>query len=374
MRVAFCVDGLRVGGTEMNAVRTAERFDRERFDISVATLTADGPLRARYEAAGIPVVAFPIPNMYGAVALREGLRLRRYLGTVDVVHSHDQYSNIFATFWARAAGVPVVLSSRRWNGFPRRSYALANRVAYRCSDGVIANSPWVADLVRRSAGVSSERVTVIPNFVDEGAFRPLPAAERTRLLDELGVPRGATVLGVIANLTPVKDHATFLRAVARLAPAWPSLHAVLVGDGSCRPALEQQARDAGIANRVHFAGLRPNDPNLHHLFDLSALASTSEGFPNSLVEAMAASRAIVATSVGGVPDAVENEVTGLLVPAGDDEAFATAVDSLLRHPERRGAMGAAGRTRAEARYGAATALGTLEDLYVTLLSQKRRPQ
>jgi glycosyltransferase involved in cell wall biosynthesis len=373
IRVAFCVDGLNVGGTELNAVRTAERLDRERFDLSVVSLSPDGPLRARYEAAGIPVLPFPISSMYGASALREGMRLRRYLRGVDVVHSHDMYSNVFATFWARAAGTPVVLSSRRWEVFPRRVYALANRVAYRRSDCVIANSPWVAELVRTGEGVARTRVAVVPNFVDDAAFVAPRPEERARLLGELGVPRDALVVGVVANLTPIKDHATFLRAVARLAPEWPSLHAVLVGDGPCRPTLEAQARAAGIADRVHFAGLRPHVPNLHHLFDLSALTSTSEGFPNSLVEAMAAGRAVVATAVGGVVDAVEEGVTGLLAPAGDDARLAAAAGELLSQPVRRRAMGAEGRARAEARYSADAALGALEGLYESLLARRRAP-
>jgi glycosyltransferase involved in cell wall biosynthesis len=309
--------------------------------------------------------------MYGPNALREGLRLRRYLRDVDVVHSHDMYSNVFATFWARAAGAPVVLSSRRWEVFPRRVYALANRLAYRSSDCVVANSPWVAKLVRTGEGVAADRIAVVPNFVDDAAFVAPRPDERARLLAELGVPRDALVIGIVANLSPIKDHATFLRAVARLAPAWPSLHAVLVGEGSCRPALEAQAREAGIADRVHFAGLRPHTPNLHHLFDVSALTSTSEGFPNSLVEAMAAGRPVVATAVGGVVDAVEEGVTGLLAPAGDDARLAELAASLLEQPVRRRAMGAEGRARAQARYSASAALGALEGLYESLLARRQ---
>jgi glycosyltransferase involved in cell wall biosynthesis len=291
---------------------------------------------------------------------------------VDVVHSHDMYSNVFGTFWARAAGTPVVLSSRRWDVFASRAYAVANRIAYRRSDCVVANSPAVARIVRSQEGVAEDRIAVVPNFADDAAFVAPRPEERARLLAELGVPRDALVIGVVANLTPIKDHATFLRAVARLAPAWPSLHAVLVGDGECRATLVARAREAGIADRVHFAGLRPNVPNLHHLFDVSALTSVSEGFPNSLVEAMAAGRPVVATAVGGVVDAVEDGVTGLLAPAGDDGRLAALTASLLEQPVRRRAMGAEAHRRARERYSADAAIGSLETLYESLVAQRRR--
>lgn len=363
LRVAFCIDGMGVGGTEMNAVRTAERLDPARFELLVVALDGDGPLRARYAAAGIPVESFPIGRLVGLRTLRQGLRLRRFLASqhVDVVHCHDMYSNAFVAPWARAAGAALV-TSRRWGPFERRSHAAANHLAYRLSDCVLANSPGVAALVR-AEGIPAERVSVVPNFVDAAAFDPPAAGERAAARASLGVPAGAVVVGVVANLTPIKDHATFVRAVARLAPRRPELHAMLVGGGPLRAPLEALAGQLGVSDRVHFAGARPHLPNLHHLFDLSALTSTSEGFPNSVVEAMAAGRAVVATRVGGVADAVAEGETGLLVAPGDDGALADALDALIADAPRREAMGARARERAERHYSADVAIGALERLY-----------
>ena len=373
LRVAYCIDGMGVGGTEMNAVRTAERLDRRRYALTVVALNADGPLRARYDAAGIPVEAFPIPNIYGARAVRQGLRLRRFLAEqrIDVVHCHDMYTNVFVSAWARAARVPVVITSRRWELFAPSVYALPNRLAYRASDCVLANSAAVARLVRDETALPAERVAVVPNFVDDAAFEPMDDLARARALAELGVPRGAFVVGVVANLTPIKDHATLVRAVARLAARRPMLHLVLVGDGPCRPAIAALAEELGISGRVHFAGLRPHLPNLHHLFHLSALTSTSEGFPNSLVEAMAAGRAVVATRVGGSPDAVEDGVTGLLVPPRDPGSLAAAIETLAADDDRRRLMGERARDVAAERFTASAAVGALEALYDRLAGARR---
>src|SRR5512146_3455945 len=97
IRVVFCLDNLNIGGTELNAVRTAERLDRSRFDLSVVALQADGPLVTRYEAAGIPINRFVLGSLYSTNALRQGLRLRRFLAVnrVHILHAHDVYSNIF---------------------------------------------------------------------------------------------------------------------------------------------------------------------------------------------------------------------------------------------------------------------------------------
>ena len=124
-----------------------------------------------------------------------------------------------------------------------------------------------------------------------------------------------------------------------------------------------QADIVSPEGRIHFAGMRPNRPNPHHLFDVSALASLSEGFPNSVVEAMAAARPVVATDVGGMRDALLDGVTGCLVPAGDPAALADALARVLEDTAGAEAMGRAGRERAEALFSAEPVIAGLLSLY-----------
>ena len=375
IRVAFCIDNMGIGGTELNALRTAERLDRSRFDVLAVCLQDQGPLLARYRNAGIPVLTLPLRRLYGARALRYGVRLARHLvrQRVDIVHSHDVYNNIFATTWSLIARTPVVIASRRWwDDVPRPALRVANRYSYRFAHCVVANSPTIADLLVSEERVPADRVAVISNFVDESAFTAPAADERERLLASLGLSPGSLVLGCVAGLRAVKDHATLIAAVAVLRARWPELRLVLVGDGEMRPALEQLTSTLGVADIVRFAGLRPQEPNLHHLFDISVLSSISEAFPNSIVEAMAAGKPVVATRVGGVADAVVDGETGLLVPPRDAAALAAAVDQLLIAPERRHGMGAAAAARARARFHASTVLSALESLYDGLLALRAR--
>jgi glycosyltransferase involved in cell wall biosynthesis len=370
IRVLYCIDNMQLGGTELNAVRTAERLDRRRFAIEVLCLRADGPLMARYAAAGIPVHAFPMPSLWGATAVRQGFRFIRLLRDrrIEVVHSHDAYTSVYATLWARLARVNGIIVSRRWWHFPEPSGPLlrANGIAYRFAHAVIGNSPSVANLVVTESGVPSSRVVTIPNFLDPRAFEPFLPAERERILDALNIPRGSLVIGIVARLDAIKDHRTLFRAVASLTERIPHLHLAVVGDGPERAPLEALVESLGMSGRIHFAGERPQAPNSHALFDVSVLCSLSEAFPNSILEAMAAARPVVATNVGGNSDAVEEERTGLLVPAGDPSRLASAIERLANDPALRLKLGVAARASAEAGYSASSVLPRLENLYERL--------
>lgn len=375
IRVVFCLDNFGVGGTELNAVRLAEHLDRSRFRLSVAALRGSGPLLERYAKAGVPVHVFPLRSLYGPSAVREGMRFVRFLARerADVVHSHDVYNNLFATLWARVGRVPGVIASRRWwHTLNRPTHRIASAVGYRLAHRVVANCDSVAQSLIQDEHVPASRVVVVPNFLDAGAFEPLSAATREQMLASFGVPRDALVVGVVARLNPIKDHASLIRAIATLAPRWPRLHLIVVGRGAARDDLVRLVSELGVAERIHFVGLQPHNPNLHALFNLSVLPSRSEGFPNSVLEAMAAATPVVATAVGGTRDAVISGETGLLVPPADTPALAAAIESLLGDPARRTAMGQAARERAKRLYQASSVLPVLEDLYESLALSGRR--
>ena len=265
IRVAFAIDTMEAGGTELNAVRLAERLNRDRFDIRVVCMRKEGPLAARYEAAGVPVESFPLRSLYGPSAVRQGLRLARYLRTqrIAIVHAHDIYSNVFDVPWARLAGVRTIASRRWWEGFQATPWRLASRLSYRAAHAVLANSTAIGRLLVDAEGVPPARVVVVPNFLDEAAFERPDEATATMLGQELRLDGGAPVVGIVANLLPVKDHAALLRAAAILRPCWPRLRVVLVGDGPCRPALERLAKRTrpGRDDRVCRTPLQRSQPS-----------------------------------------------------------------------------------------------------------------
>ncbi len=361
---------MQVGGTELNALATAERLDRSRFRVSVITLRGEGPLGDRYATIGIPVVRFPIRSLYGPGTLRQAAALRSFLReeNVAIVHAHDMYSNVFSVLTARAARVPVVIASKRWWSAPWRYRAL-NRLGFRLADRVLANSEAVGRSLVDRDGVSGDHVAVVHNFIGDELFTPASPTQLGSWRRELDLSDGDRVVGIVASLLPVKDHETLIGAIARVRQGHPRIRLVVVGDGPERGRLEGRVRELGLGAYVRFAGLRPRVPSMHGLFEVSVLCSRAEGFPNSILEAMASARPVVATDVGGVHDAVEHGVTGLLVPPGDVDALAAAISRLLDEPAWARGMGGQGAAVARSRFSAPAVIASLERLYVQLLRE-----
>ncbi|HVH68723.1 MAG TPA: glycosyltransferase [Gemmatimonadales bacterium] len=376
IRLAFGIDNFQIGGTELNAVRWAEQLSRERFQLSVVHLQADGPLRARFQQAGAKLLQLRLRSLYGPRALREGLRLATFLARerIDVFHTHDVYSNIFGVPWARLARVPAVVASRRWwNPSPStgRAHEIANRWAYRAAHGVLANSPSVAALLIQRDGVPPAKISVIPNSLAESAFIPLPPADRAAWRARLGVPGDALVVGIVARMDRDKDHATLLDAFARVAARIPRAHLLCIGDGPERPDLSVRAADFGLNGRARFPGTITAPFNLHHLFDVSVLCSITEASPNAVLEGMAAARPVIATRVGGVPDLVRDGETGVLVPPGDPPALVAALCAVLEAPERARVLGQAAQTYVRAEHAERRIIERLSTWYESLVPPTR---
>jgi len=373
IRIAFCIDSFNVGGTEMNALRTAEAIDHGRFDLRILHLQADGPLRVRYQRLGLEMVHLPIPNLYSQRTMAQGLRMSRILlrwGS-EVLHSHDIYSNIFSAFWARYFGRCKVITSRRWwHATPRRGLPLLNRVSYALSHRVLANCPSVAQMLICDEHVRRGKIAVVPNFLEEAAFAEPSAEAIAQQRRDWRVPADAFVIGCVARLAPVKNHALLLRAAA---PLGDSCHVVLIGGGPLQSDLLHLSTSLGMASRVHFVGEILARQNLHAFFDVSALCSLSEGFPNSVLEALAARRAVVATAVGGIVDIVDNERTGLLVPSNDLPALTISLRRLQSDVTLRARLGAAGCRHVRAHYHQEAVMGALASLYEGLVAGSTAP-
>jgi glycosyltransferase involved in cell wall biosynthesis len=344
-------------------VRTAEALDSDAIEMRVFHLAADGPLRARYEALNLPLTHVPIANLYSAKTASQGWHFARALREwgADLAHTHDLYTNIFFAPWARIAGRCPVLASRRWwYDAPRPGLVTLNRFCNRFANRILANSPGVARLLVDEEGVAEKKVVLIPNFLDPRAFERVPNERVAQQRLDWGIPADGFVLGTVARLAPVKNHVLLLNAMALL-PA--EIHLVLVGDGPSRGSLEQAAAALGVLDRVHFAGELVTPVNLHQFFDVSVLCSLSEGFPNSIIEAMAASRPVIATPVGGVLDVVQEEVTGLLRPSDDPVAMAEAIARLRTDPAFRRRLGDTGRKFVSSRYSQDQVIGMLIESY-----------
>ena len=362
IRVGYCIDSFEIGGTELNAIRTVEALDLRRFQVTVFHLHRTGPLRARYEALGLRLLHLPIGRLYSPRTARQGVRFLRLLRRegIEIVHTHDVYTNIFAAPWARLAGCRVI-ASRRWlDAVPRPALAPVNRYSYRLAHRVVVNSSVVARLMIDKERVPAARLVELPNFLEERAFHRVTDELRGTRRRNWGVPPGAFVIGTVARLAPVKNHAMALRALQRLEE---DVHLVLIGAGPSRRELEELARQLRIDRRVHFTGQLLEAENPHQFFDVSVLCSRSEGFPNAIIEALAVGCPVIATPVGGVPEIIADRETGLLVPVDQDDALAATVQELRRDAALRRRLSEAGPACARGRYHQTAVIARLESLY-----------
>jgi glycosyltransferase involved in cell wall biosynthesis len=378
IRVVHCIDQIGGGGTELNLVRTLEQLDRKRFDLRLVTLNETGSSRARVEKAGIPVEVFSFPSLGSMTAIRRAAQLIQWLRLIkpDVVHCHDVYTNLFVAPCARLAGVPLVITSKRWWTVSSWIYRRGNQLAYRLSHRVLANCAAVAGLLTDTEGVARDKIVVLPNFVDDAAFEMISNEDRRAARQAFGIPEGSLVVTAVAVFRPEKDLETLIRAAAVLRARHPALHILLVGTGPRSKDLSPDSPDEaatglrnaaslhGVGDRIHFSGYLTSPPNPHQYGDIAVLCSLHEGFPNSIIEAMAAGRPVVATAVGGIPDAVQDGVTGLLVSPRSPADLAAAIDRLIVDEELRRSMGAAGREKARANFAAAPVLERLSRLYL----------
>jgi glycosyltransferase involved in cell wall biosynthesis len=332
------------------------------LQVTVFHFHETGPLRPRYEALGLQLRHLPIGPLYAPRTAAQGLRFLRLLRreAIDLVHTHDLYSNIFAAPWARLAGCRVI-ASRRWlDASPRPGLLPLNRWSYRFAHRVVVNSSLIARLLIDQDHVPAHRVVELPNFLEERAFQHVSEEVRQARRQSWGVPRGAYVIGAVARLAPVKNHAMALRALQLLAE---DVHLVLIGAGESRGALEELAGELGIDRRVHFIGQLVAAENLHQFFDVSVLCSRSEGFPNAVIEALAAGCPVVATPVGGVPEVISDRQTGLLVPIDRPDALAVSVQELRQDAALRDRLREAGPARARRKYHQTAVIAQLEGLY-----------
>ncbi|TMB53063.1 MAG: glycosyltransferase family 4 protein [Deltaproteobacteria bacterium] len=337
------------GGGEVQVMALLGELGRRGHASRVAA-HPDGPLARAATAAGVPVIPLAVANH---VDIGAALRLRRALGDAEVVHFHTARAHALAPL-CRRAGVRLVVT-RRMDYVPAGGPYV--RFLYnRAVDAVVAISEGVREALVR-VGVRRDRIRVVPSGI-EPAAGVAPAGARAALRREWEVGDDAVLVLVVGALERRKGHAVLLDAARRLSPAALGLRYVFCGDGSEAGALAEAAAPLGGA--VCFAGFRRDVAACLAAADVVVLPSLREGLGVAALEAMAASRPLAASRVGGLAEVVVHEETGLLVPPGDPAALATALARLAGDRALRARLGDAGRARVLARYTSAQmAEGTL---------------
>ena len=368
------------GGSERQAVQlTRLLHESGGYRVHVACLNGEGVLRPDVERLGLGDIAeYPLNSFYDrktAIQLRRFARLLRER-EIDLLHTHDFYTNVFGMAAAALARVPVRIASRRGTtGMQTAAQMRVERGAFRLAHAVVAN----AQAVRRQLieeGLRAEKVVTVYNGLDMRRVSPQPGVGRDEALAMFNLPRdkGRRFVTIVANMRhPVKDYPTFLRAARRVRAAFPEAAFVLAGEGELTESLRAQAAGLGLETDAFFIGRCERVAELLLVADVCVLSSRSEGFSNSIIEYMAAGRAVVATDVGGAREVIEEGETGYLVKAEDDETMAARIISLLADPARARIMGERGRRVIRQRFSCEAQLERTRNLYDRLLAREGAP-
>ncbi|HVT79143.1 MAG TPA: glycosyltransferase, partial [Phycisphaerae bacterium] len=321
MHVALSLDP---GGLEhviLHLLRQGQRLGQR---VSVLCVERPGVLAAEAEQLGATLYcAHKAPGL----SRKTTAEIQKILAAAqpDIVHTHQIGALFYAGPAARRAGIPHVVHTehgkhyetsrrKRWLAW----WAARNASAFYCV------SQDISDAVRAHRIVPSSKLVVVENGID--VSKSAPPASVSAVRAALGIPPHALVVGTVGRLAAVKSQDVLLRGFSRLSG---QPHLLLVGGGPLEAGLRALAHALNIAGRVHFAGYQSDPTPYLHAMDIFALTSSSEGMPLSILEAWAASLPVVGSRVGGLPALIEDQATGFLFDAGDDEALARVLGTLL---------------------------------------------
>lgn len=366
LRVLFLLTSMPVGGAETLLANLMNTMNPARFVPELCCLKELGPLGEELSGR-FASTAKLLRHKYdvGVVA-----RLAKRLQGIDAMVTVGAGDKMFwGRIAARIAGTPVVLSALHSTGWPDGLGRL-NRMLTPWTDGFIAVARDHGRFLVQQEGLPADKVHVIPNGVDTNRFT-FDASAPFAIRQELGIPAGAPLCGIVAALRPEKNHSMYLRAAERVVKAMPETHFLIVGDGEEGPRLRAESQQRGLEDRVHFLGTRSDIPRVLAALNVFCLTSHNEANPVSILESLSVRVPVVATDVGSVSTTVQPNQTGFLVPPDDDEQFAQHVLQLLRDPALAHRLGAEGRERVEKHWSLERMVRGYEQLIIDLYYRKR---
>jgi len=369
------------GGAERQIFELSRGLDKKKYEVIIASLESEGAApREVIESTGVRLELFPVKRVYGLSGIREGLRFIRFLRRekAEILMTFHFSSDLWGTLCGRLAGVGRVISNRRDMGFWRKFYHVwVYRLIDLLVDKVIVNACAIKNEFMRQEGLPDAKVEVIYNGIDlkfpsapvpqrprkseagaqghtgtgapikEGDFKKLRKQIRTKLR----IKQDDVVIMHVGCMTPVKDHATLIKAFGQVVKLSDEemagqLKLVLIGDGSLREDLQSLSASLGLwgtgeleHNNILFLGEREDARELIQAADVCVLNSESEGLSNAILEYMAAGKPVIATRVGGNPELIQDGVNGILIEKRDEPGLSAALSDLINDKDKRKRLG-----------------------------------
>lgn len=380
IRIAYFITSLEVGGSERQLVSWLRGLSPERYERHLICLSGFGPLENEARATGAVLHDLRYPRLKAAgtiqwqnipAAALTLVRLVRLLREIQphVLHTMIPVCNVLGAIAGKIAGVPRMACTKLALGAYRDKARLLPKiedVTDRWFHLIHCKSRGILEDIARRQPIPRERMRVIYNGISVSRFDIV--CDRERVREELNIPQDAFVIGMVANLIPYKGHREAIEAFAQLHAKHGNIRLLLVGrDDGIGDELRALAEELRVGEKVIFTGPRSDIPQVMIAMDVLLSASHEEGFSNVLLEAMASRLPIVATRVGGNPEAVVDGETGFLVDVKAPEQIAKAFSTLIENPNLARRMGQAGRERVERESSYEAMMQGLERFYEELL-------
>lgn len=353
-----------VGGAEDLVAAITRGLPADRFQVQVACLGSPGPVGEELARAGYRVTGLGLDIKHTSFA-RLVLATRRLLQELrpDILHTHLYHPNLYGRLAALGLGLAGVVAEVH-NSYTGAKWhrRLWNYLLARVTDCLLVSGPQVREDVRRYDRVPESKIKLIPYGIRLDALQVPESREEAKA--RLGL--SGFCLGTVGRLEEQKGHEYLLAALAAVASEFPDLTLVLVGEGRRREALQQQARELGVEDRVRFLGTRRDLPLIYRALDLYVQPSLWEGLPLSLLMAMGAGLPVLATRVSGAREVIEDGGNGRLAPPGDSPALAAAIRNLYRQPDLRRRLGQHARETVVAHHSQEAMLEQIGGLYLEL--------
>jgi glycosyltransferase involved in cell wall biosynthesis len=373
-KVAHVIATNFFGGPEKQIVEHLKRLDPSVYSSRLISFLEDGrenQILRQAQMAGIEQQGISMGSPFDFRAWRQLQNFVR-AESIDLFCVHGYKSTVMGAWIHKTLGIPTLAFSRGYTAENLKValYQYCDRLALRLLSGVVC----VSEGQRRklaALGVCPKRSWVVHNAVQAPETLPDFHGIRLEVCRQLALPADALLCVSAGRLSPEKGHADLLRAIAEIGDRAPAWYFMLCGDGPCRARLQQQIHALRLQQRVRLAGFRTDIQDIFQAMDLFVLPSHSEGLPNVVLEAFALGKPVIATSVGGVPEIIENGVNGVLVPPRQPSVLAEAMVRCFHEPARMAAWGQAARRTVQTRFTFEEQNRRLEGIYAEILDPFR---
>lgn len=332
IKIAFIIDTIEspTAGTEKQLLLLIRHLDRSRFQPYLCVLRSSEWLENEFNACKL--INIGVQSFCMTVSYLNIIRFSSFLrnNQIHILQTHFRDSNISGVMAGKLGSVKAIVSTRRNQGYwHNRFEVLILNVLNKWVTHFLANSENTRQWTAKTEGVDPGRIDVIHNALEIECYSRGAENQRSEFREKLGFSTDVAIVGIVANLRPVKAIDVFIRAAKLVSDSCPDVRFVVVGEGPERDRLEQLCAELGINHLVRFLGKRLDIPEILGNIDIGVLSSNSESFSNSIVEYLAACLPVVCTDVGGAREAVEDGINGYVVQPEDHITMADKIIDIL---------------------------------------------